>query len=166
MLNAGIPLLDEDMLVSVIKQILPSGPEHARVLTAEDKAKLDATFLLPHRWEAHYAPKYGSLESFLRSHPKLFGFTTQGAAFRLDRGEGAAHAAAAEAAKGREERDDGAAAAVGQAAEAGGQADARAAPGRAGGSKGQRGRGGRGRGGRGRGGSRGARGRGGSTTQG
>ena len=94
MLNAGIPLLDEDMLVSVIKQILPSGPEHARVLTAEDKAKLDATFLLPHRWEAHYAPKYGSLESFLRSHPKLFGFTTQGAAFRLDRGEGAAHAAA------------------------------------------------------------------------
>jgi len=82
--NVDIPLLGDDMLVSVIKQILPVGVSQAKIFTAEDKAKLDATFLVPHRWDSHYAKKFGTIESFLASHPNIFGFTSQGAVYRMD----------------------------------------------------------------------------------
>ena len=57
--NAKLPLLDEDVLISLIKQF--------DSLTVEDRAKFDK-FLLPHSWSTHYQPIYGPLEDFFAKH--------------------------------------------------------------------------------------------------
>ncbi|QDZ22404.1 hypothetical protein HOP50_07g49430 [Chloropicon primus] len=65
--NANLPLLDQDTLISLIKQFLPAGGDLTKPWTADDLAKLD-TFLLPHSWSTHYESIYGTIEDFVASH--------------------------------------------------------------------------------------------------
>ena len=74
--NANLPLLDQETLVSLVKQFLPYGGKRPDLVrrrwTPEDLAKLD-TFLLPHSWATHYQSIYGTIEDFVQRHYESVG---------------------------------------------------------------------------------------------